>query len=55
MSKISTQGAFILLYLDALKNYLLRILRKNMSKNGQISPFSIIRQLFEMGARKDII
>ena len=55
MSKISTQGAFILLYLDALKNYLLRILRKNMSKNGQITPIVIFRQLFELDGRKYII
>ena len=55
MSKISTQGAFILLYLDALKNYLLRILRKNMSKNGQKTPIVIFRQLFELDGRKYII
>ena len=55
MSKISTQNINILLYLDALKNNLLRFLRKNMSKNGQISPFLIFRQLFEVEGRKDII
>ena len=55
MSKISTQYIDILLYLDTFKNYLLRFLRKNMSKNRQISPIVIFRQLFEFEGRKDII
>jgi len=48
MSKISTQYFDILLYLDTMKHYLLRFLRKNVSKNGQLSPVLIIRHLFEM-------